>query len=113
MGLKCLDEVAKEAGSGQCADQHGICRPGCAELRHGQHRAVHARAGRRTNLRIALTEDSGIKLDAFRERLRKVLPERVIPWLAERLQQGGLAKADALQQAKTATFGFQPGDHRD
>ena len=39
-------------------------------------------------LRVALTESSGIKLDEFRERLRKVLPERVIPWLAERLEQG-------------------------
>ena len=32
-------------------------------------------------LRVALQEDSGIKLDEFRERLRKVLPERVVPWL--------------------------------
>ena len=61
-------------------------------------------------LRVALTEDSGIKLDEFRERLRKVLPERVIPWLAERLEQGGLAKDKAEQQAKLATFGFEPGD---
>ena len=43
-------------------------------------------------MRVALREGSGIKLDEFRERLRKVLPERVIPWLAERLEQGGLAQ---------------------
>ena len=61
-------------------------------------------------LRVALREDSGIKLDEFRERLRKVLPERVIPWLEQRLEQGGLSKAEAKQQAKTATFGFEPGD---
>jgi hypothetical protein len=36
-------------------------------------------------LRVALAEDSGIKLDRFGERLRKVLPELVIPWLAQRL----------------------------
>ena len=61
-------------------------------------------------LRVALTEDSGIKLDEFRERLRKVLPERVIPWLAKRLEQGGLSKAEAQRQAKLSTFGFEPGD---
>jgi len=61
-------------------------------------------------LRIALREGSGIKLDAFRERLRKALPERVIPWLAARLEQGGLTKADAARQAQTASFGFEPGD---
>ena len=61
-------------------------------------------------LRVALREESGIKLDEFRERLRKVLPERVIPWLAERLEQGGLSKAEAERQAKLSTFGFEPGD---
>ena len=54
--------------------------------------------------------ESGIKLDEFRERLRKVLPERVIPWLAQRLEQGGLSKAEAQRQADLASFGFQPGD---
>jgi multidrug efflux pump subunit AcrB len=61
-------------------------------------------------LRIALREDSGIKLDEFRERLRKALPDRVVPWLGKRLEQGGLAKEKALRQAKLATFGFEPGD---
>ena len=59
----------------------------------------------------SLREDSGIKLAEFRERLRKVLPERVIPWLERRLEQGGaVATVEAKRQAKLATFGFQPGD---
>ena len=41
-------------------------------------------------LRVALREDSGIKLAEFRERLRKVLPERVIPWLTEAAGAGGI-----------------------
>jgi multidrug efflux pump subunit AcrB len=65
-------------------------------------------------LRVALTDDSGIKLDAFRERLRKVLPARVIPWLAQRLEtgggSGGLPRTEAKQQAELCTFGFEPGD---
>ena len=56
----------------------------------------------------------GIKLDEFRERLRKVLPERVIPWLAHRLEvgggEGGLPRDEARQQAALSTFGFEPGD---
>jgi multidrug efflux pump subunit AcrB len=61
-------------------------------------------------LRIKLKEDSGIKLDAFRERLRKVLPEKLIPWLEDRLAQRGLPKSEARRQAEKAKFGFQPGD---
>jgi len=61
-------------------------------------------------LRVALKERSGIRLDEFRERLRKALPERVGGWLAERLEQGGLARDEAARQAKLATFGFEPGD---
>ena len=34
----------------------------------------------------------------------------MIPWLAKRLEQGGLSKEEAQRQAKTATFGFEPGD---
>src|SRR5581483_3915946 len=59
-------------------------------------------------LRVALKEDSGIKLAEFRERLRKVLPERVIPWLARRLEKGVLVKEEAERKAKLATVGFQP-----
>ena len=39
-------------------------------------------------LRSRAERDSGIKLAAFRERLRKALPERVIPWLANGCEQG-------------------------
>ena len=34
----------------------------------------------------------------------------MIPWLAKRLERGGLSKEDAEQQAKLSTFGFEPGD---
>ena len=39
-----------------------------------------------------------------------MLPERVIPWMAKRLEQGGLSRAEAEKQAKTSSFGFEPGD---
>ncbi len=65
-------------------------------------------------LRVKLNENSGIKLDEFRERLRKILPERVVPWLAERLEvgggTGGLPASEAKEKAQLCTFGFEPGD---
>ncbi len=61
-------------------------------------------------LRVALHEDSGIKLDEFRERLRRLFPERIVPWMAQRLQKGGLPKQEALAEANKCSFGFGPGD---
>ena len=109
MAIKCLEEIEREAKPeniaitmgyvGQVAPNFGI-----------DNMVLFMRGPDDGQLRVALTEDSGIKLDEFRERMRKVLPERVIPWLAKRLEQGGLAKEKAEQQAKLSTFGFEPGD---
>ena len=109
MAIKCLEEIEREATPehikitmgyvGQVAPNFGI-----------DNMVLFMRGPDDGQLRIALTEDSGIKLDKFRERLRNVLPERVIPWLAKRLEQGGLAEEEAEKQAKLSTFGFEPGD---
>ncbi len=109
MAIKCLEEIEREAKPesieitmgyvGQVAPNFGI-----------DNMVLFMRGPDDGQLRVALTEESGIKLDEFRERLRKVLPERVIPWMARRLEEGGLAKEQAEQQAKLSTFGFEPGD---
>ena len=109
MAIKCLEEIEREAKPehiaitmgyvGQVAPNFGI-----------DNMVLFMRGPDDGQLRVALTEDSGIKLDEFRERLRKVLPERVIPWLAKRLEQGGLSPSEAQRQAKLLTFGFEPGD---
>ena len=109
MAVKCLEEIEREAKPenieitmgyvGQVAPNFGI-----------DNMVLFMRGPDDGQLRVALREDSGIKLDEFRERLRKVLPERVIPWLAKRLEQGGLSQAEAQRQAKMSTFGFEPGD---
>ena len=92
MAIKCLEEIEREAKPenieitmgyvGQVAPNFGI-----------DNMVLFMRGPDDGQLRVALTEDSGIKLEEFRERLRKVLPERVIPWLAKRLEQGGLVRA--------------------
>ena len=109
MAVKCLEEIEREAKPenieitmgfvGQVAPNFGI-----------DNMVLFMRGPDDGQLRVALREESGIKLAEFRERLRKVLPERVIPWLAKRLEQGGLSTAEAERQAKLATFGFEPGD---
>ncbi len=109
MAVKCLEEIEREAKTenvaitmgfvGQVAPNFGI-----------DNMVLFMRGPDDGQLRVALEEDSGIKLAEFRERLREVLPERVIPWLAARLQQGGLSTSAALAQARKSTFGFAPGD---
>jgi multidrug efflux pump subunit AcrB len=109
MGVKCLEEIEHEAGAenieitmgyvGQVAPNFGI-----------DNMVLFMRGPDDGQLRIAFREGAKIKLDEFRERLRKVLPQRVIPWLAKRLRQGGLSRADAEKQAKLSSFGFEPGD---
>ncbi|MDR3622927.1 MAG: efflux RND transporter permease subunit [Paludisphaera borealis] len=109
MAVKCLEEIEKEAKPenidismgyvGQVAPNFGI-----------DNMLLFMRGPDDGQLRIALNEESGIKLAEFRERLRTILPERVVPWLAQRLEKGGLSKMDAERQAKTSTFGFEPGD---
>ncbi len=61
-------------------------------------------------MRVALREGSGIRLQPFRERLREALPRKVKPWLADLLQKQGLTQESAQAQAEQVTFGFEPGD---
>jgi multidrug efflux pump subunit AcrB len=109
MAVKCLEEIEREAKPenieismgfvGQVAPNFGI-----------DNMVLFMRGPDDGQLRVAFKETSGIKLAEFRERLRKALPERIIPWLAKRLEQGGLSQDEARRQSKLASFGFQPGD---
>ncbi|MBX7073821.1 MAG: efflux RND transporter permease subunit [Pirellulales bacterium] len=109
MALQCLDEIKREAKAenvkitlgftGQVAPNFGM-----------DNMVLFMRGPDDGYLRVALAEDSGIRLEEFRERLRKELPKRVIPWMARRLETGGLPADEARRQAKMCIFGFQPGD---
>src|SRR6185312_12280077 len=93
MAVRCLEEIEREATAnnieitmgyvGQVAPNFGI-----------DNMVLFMRGPDDGQLRVAFREDCKIKLPAFRERLRKVLPERVVPWLAQRLEQGGLSKPE-------------------
>ncbi len=109
MAIKCLEVIEHEARAenidismgfvGQVAPNFGI-----------DNMVLFMRGPDDGQLRVALNEKSGIKLAEFRERLRQVLPDRVVPWLASRLEARGLANNEARAQSRTATFGFEPGD---
>jgi multidrug efflux pump subunit AcrB len=109
MALKCLEEIEREVNPenieitmgyvGQVATNFGI-----------DNMVLFMRGPDDGQLRVAFTEKSGIKLDRFRERMRDILPDKVIPWMAKRLEEGGLSKSEAERQAKLSTFGFEPGD---
>jgi multidrug efflux pump subunit AcrB len=109
MAEKCLEGMAREAKPENIAITLGFA--GQVAPNFGMDNIVLFMRGPDDGyLRVALREKSGIKLDEFRERLRRELPRRVNSWLAERLEQGGLSKAEAIRQARTASYGFQPGD---
>ena len=112
MGLKCLQEIEHEAGTdnisitmgfvGQVAPNFGI-----------DNMVLFMRGPDDGWLRVKLKEDSGIKLDEFRERLRKVFPSGSFPGWRTGWRRGGGGRrpgAEAQAQAEKCTFGFEPGD---
>jgi multidrug efflux pump subunit AcrB len=109
IAVKILDVVQEEAKAGNVRISMGFA---------GQQAPVYSmnnlilfmRGPDDGQLRIALDEDSGIRLKAFREQLRKDLPDKVKPWLTELLIGQGLAPESAKARADTFAFGFEPGD---
>jgi multidrug efflux pump subunit AcrB len=61
-------------------------------------------------MRAKFREDSGVKLEAFRERMREVLPKRIEPFITKLLIEYGVSPETAFERAKTCSFGFEPGD---
>ena len=61
-------------------------------------------------LRVRLDEGSGIALADLRERLRKDIPAKIVPWLEQVLQKNGLTPKQAVARAKLFSLGFEPGD---
>ena len=61
-------------------------------------------------LRVRLQEKSGVEIAQLRERLRKALSEKVIPWLKELLMQEGVRAEEAETRARKFSIGFEPGD---
>jgi multidrug efflux pump subunit AcrB len=109
MGVKCLEEIKKEAKAENVAITMGFV--GQVAPNYAMNNLVlFMRGPDDGQLRVELREGSGVALGPFRERLRKILPERVVPWLAGRLQRQGWTKEEAEALAGKCIFGFEPGD---
>jgi multidrug efflux pump subunit AcrB len=105
----CLQTIQKEAGDDNVMISMGFA--GQQAPNYGMNNMLlFMRGPDDAQMRVALREGSGIRLDAFRERLRQALPEKVIPWFTERLQHEGIAPARAVALARQITFAFEPGD---
>jgi multidrug efflux pump subunit AcrB len=61
-------------------------------------------------LRARLRDGSDIDLSGFQERMRKKLPDKVIPWMANLLEKYDVAPEVARQRAESCLFGFEPGN---
>ncbi len=62
-------------------------------------------------MRISLRKDSGLRVAELKEDLRKELPERLVPWLAQRLETDyDYSPAQAIGRASQIKFSFEPAD---
>ena len=108
VALKVLDVVNEET-KGKVAISMGYVGLGATNTATNNI-LLFMRGTDDAQLRVRLQEGSGIRLGELRERLRKALPEKVVPWLKELLQQEGCSPAEAQARAKKFSFGFEPGD---
>ena len=87
---------------GHGLDEHG----------HEQHPAVHAGQRRRRASRPPEGRQRRGRSRALRERLRKVLPEKVEPWLQGYLAKHGLSTEDAGVAVEADVVRIRAGRHR-
>ncbi len=110
LGVKILQEINKEIGGAQNIEV-SIGYAGQIAPNFGMNNMVLFMRGPDDGwLRAKFREGSGIDLFKFREQMRKVLPQRVVPWLAELLEKHGVDKSVAAGRAATCLFDFEPGD---
>jgi len=109
MGQKALEIIEREAGKDQIDISIGFA--GQIAPYFGLNNMILLMRGPDDGmLRVAFREGSGVELDAFREKMRKKLPEEIAPWLAGVMVSRGVPQSEAESRAKEISFGFEPGD---
>jgi multidrug efflux pump subunit AcrB len=61
-------------------------------------------------LRIGLRPEAGLRVEEVQERLRRELPQRVVPWLRRRLLPEGVPPEVAEERSKQVVVSFEPAD---
>src|SRR5439155_15023727 len=100
--VKALQVIQEEAGAENVAISMGFAGQQ-APLYSVNNLILFMRGPDDGQMRVALREGSGIRLQAFRERLRQALPTQVKPWLAALLRAQGLTPESAQTQAEQVT----------
>jgi multidrug efflux pump subunit AcrB len=106
--VRCLQVVEQEAGPGSLDISMGFA--GQQAPNFGMNNMLlFMRGPDDGQMRVAFHEGS-VRIADLRERLRRVLPERLIPWFTGVLRNEGLTAAEAEARARQMTFAFEPGD---
>jgi multidrug efflux pump subunit AcrB len=109
MGVKILELIEEEVGPGNMHISIGYA--GQIAPNFGMDNIVLFMRGPDDGwLRARFREGADIDLEQFRERMRTLLPGKVVPWMAELLQKYGVLPEVARQRAQTCLFGFEPGN---
>jgi multidrug efflux pump subunit AcrB len=107
--VRCLEVIEEEAGPGNIRASMGFA--GQQAPNFGMNNMLlFMRAPDDAQMRVALREDSGLDLAAFREKLRQALPRRLLPWFTDLLRKEGLSEREAADRASRMMFAFEPGD---
>jgi multidrug efflux pump subunit AcrB len=107
--VRCLRAIQDEAGEGNVMISMGFA--GQQAPNYGMNNMLlFMRGPDDGQMRVALREGSGIRLDEFRERLRTVLPHKLSSWFADRLKREGMDPAQAVRLANRIKLAFEPGD---
>ena len=63
-------------------------------------------------IRVRLSEGSGLHVAELRDRLRTVLPEQLVPWTQRELQRAGYSAEKAAVDGPQDSLRFRAGRHR-
>src|SRR5207302_6200172 len=61
-------------------------------------------------LRVRLKRNSGVRIEELKERLRRKFPEKLGPWLAEKLRAEGLPEERVAERVRGLRLSFEPAD---
>ncbi len=106
---QCLQVIEQEAGRGNVQTSMGFAGQQAPDF-PVNNMVLFMSGPDDGQIRVRLREDSGISVAALQERLRRVLPERLQPWLADVLRRQGYADSEALERAGRLRLCFEPGD---
>jgi multidrug efflux pump subunit AcrB len=107
--VQCLRTIEEEAGAGNVEISMGFA--GQQAPNYAMNNMIlFMRGPDDGQIRVMLRDGSGVSIFSLQEKLRKALPARLKPWLADVLRKEGYSAEEAEERAGHLKFGFEPGD---